>query len=69
MDINIYNSYIDSLKDILITDISYFSYNLENNIGRKKSQIGALAKLKDSYNYLDNLIDKIEIAYEKSIKE
>ena len=68
MDINIYNSYIEVLKNLLKTDISYFSYNINNNIGRKNSQIGAMAKLKDSYNYLDNLTDKIIIAYEKSLK-
>ena len=68
MDINIYNSYIEALKNQLKTDISYLSYNIYNNIGRKNSQIGAVAKLKDSYNYLDNLTDKIIIAYEKSLK-
>jgi hypothetical protein len=68
MDIDIYNSYIEVLKNLLKTDISYFSYNINNNIGRKNSQIGAMAKLKDSYNYLDNLTDKIIIAHEKSLK-
>lgn len=68
MDINIYNSYIEALKNQLKTDISYLSYNINNNIGRKNSQIGAVAKLKDSYNYLDNLTDKFVIAYEKSLK-
>lgn len=68
MDIDIYNSYIEAIKNLLKTDIGYFSYNMNNNIGLKNSQIGAMAKLKDSYNYIDNLADKIIIAYEKSLK-
>lgn len=68
MDINVYNSYIEALKNQLKADIGYFSYNINHNIGQKNSQTGAIAKLKDSYNYLDNITDKIIIAYEKSLK-
>lgn len=68
-NIHIYNSYIENLQSSLLRDINVLSYNLSYNIGNKKSQIGALAKLKDSYNCLELIQDKIYIAYEKSLKQ
>jgi hypothetical protein len=68
MDIKNYNLYIEKIKNLLFEDITYLSYNVTNSIGSKKSQIGALAKLKDSYNYIENIEDKIEIAYIKALK-
>lgn len=68
MNIKNYNLYIEKIKNLLFEDITYLSYNVTNNVGNKKSQIGALAKLKDSYNYIENIEDKIEIAYVKTLK-
>jgi hypothetical protein len=68
MNIKNYNLYIEKLKKLLFEDITYLSYNVINSVGNKKSQIGALAKLKDSYNYIENIEDKIEIAYLKTLK-
>lgn len=68
MDIKNYNIYIEKIKNLLFEDIAYLSYNVTNGIGNKKSQIGAIAKLKDSYNYIENIEDKIDIAYVKTLK-
>lgn len=68
MNIKNYNLYIGKIKNLLLDDISYLSYNVTNSVGNKKSQIGALAKLKDAYNYIENIEDKIEIAYVKTLK-
>jgi L-rhamnose mutarotase len=68
MNIKNYNLYIEKIKNLLFEDITYLSYNVTNSIGNKKGQIGALAKLKDSYNYIENIEDKIEIAYIKTLK-
>lgn len=68
MNIKNYNLYIEKIKNLLFEDITYLSYNVTNSIGNKKSQIGAIAKLKDSYNYIENIEDKIEIAYVKTLK-
>lgn len=68
MNIKNYNLYIEKIKNLLFEDITYLSYNVANSIGNKKSQIGAIAKLKDSYNYIENIEDKIEIAYVKTLK-
>lgn len=68
MDIDIYTYHIGQLKSQLISDIDNISYRLSHNIGNKKSQIGALAKLKDSYICLESVSDKVAIAWEKYIK-
>lgn len=68
MNIKNYNLYIEKIKKLLFEDITYLSYNVTNSVGNRKSQIGALAKLKDSYNYIESIEDKIEIAYVKTLK-
>lgn len=68
MNIKNYNLYIEKLKNFLFEDITYLTYNVTNGAGNKKSQIGAIAKLKDSYNYIENIEDKIWISYEKTLK-
>lgn len=68
MNIKNYNLYIEKIKKLLFEDITYLSYNVANSVGNKKSQIGAIAKLKDSYNYIENIEDKVEIAYVKTLK-